>query len=164
MSQKDRQKTDSLAQIRATSIGHGDQILKMMTILLYTTKHMQVAQCIQSMWSRELEQNCFGVSKYEIIYYMSLQCLIIISPITVQCRGIIFVHDTVQQKTCKGENIRKFWGFRAIHESFLHEIWVCSTHNDRFQHFVKWSLLTIRESFLPQQFPTIRQCINQFSI
>ena len=35
---------------------------------------------------------------------------------------------TVQRKTFEGENFHEFRGFKATHESFLHEIWVCHTY------------------------------------
>ena len=66
----------------------------------------------------------------------------------------MFLGLTVWRKTFEGENIQEFSGFRATHKSFLHETWVCLTHNDRFYHSAKffsakWSLLIDCESFVP---------------
>ena len=42
--------------------------------------------------------------------------------------------DTVEWETFEGENFRGFQGLRAIHESFLCEIWGCATTTyDLFQ-------------------------------
>ena len=79
---------------------------------------------------------------------------------------------TVQRKTFEGGNFHKFRGFRATHESFLHEIWACRIHLRMIGFTIqrKFSLrnghfLPIHESFLPRKFPAIRYvCIANISL
>ena len=69
----------------------------------------------------------------------------------------IELQDTVEWETFEGENFRGFRGLRAIHESFLCEIWGCATTTyDCFKQSVKvfsakFSLPTDPRKFSPSK-------------